>query len=150
MDEATIDIAAPPEAVYDLVADVTNMGRWSPETYKCEWLDGCTGPRVDARFKGWNKDSLGPIPVKWATICTVRTAARGEEFAFQVRQSGATWTFLFEPHAGGTRLTETRVDGEKPLVAKVFALIVPNRDDKLREGMRQTIERIKVAAEAGS
>ena len=88
--------------------------------------------------------------MKWATICTVRTAARGEEFAFQVRQSGATWTFLFEPHAGGTRLTETRVDGEKPLVAKVFALVVPNRDDKLREGMRQTIERIKVAAEAGS
>ncbi len=65
MDEVSIDIAAPPGAVYDLVADVTNMGRWSPETYRCEWLDGCTGPRVDARFKGWNKDSSsGPIPLR--------------------------------------------------------------------------------------
>ena len=147
MDELSIDIAAPPEAVYDLVADVTNMGRWSPETYRCEWLDGCTGARVDARFKGWNKDSLGPLPVKWATICTVRTAARGEEFAFQVRQSGATWTYRFEPSPTGTKLTETREDGTKPVVAKVFSAIVPRRDEKLLAGMRATLERIKDAAE---
>ena len=148
MDEVTIDIAAPPKAVYDLVADVTNMGRWSPETYRCEWIDGCTGPRVDARFKGWNKDALGPFPLKWATVCTVRTAARGEEFAFQVRQSGATWTYRFDPVEAGTRLTETRTDGVKPLTAKIFNLVVPRRDEKLIAGMRATVERIKAAAEA--
>ena len=148
VDQESIEIAAAPKVVYDLVSDVTNMGRWSPETYKCEWIDGCTGPRVDARFKGWNKDALGPIPLKWSTVCTVRTAARGEEFAFQVRQSGATWTFRFEDADGGTLLTEERVDGEKPLAAKLFNAIVPRRDEKLRNGMRETLARIKVAAEA--
>ena len=38
MDEARIDIAAPAEVVYDLVANVTDMGRWSPETYRVEWV----------------------------------------------------------------------------------------------------------------
>ncbi|HAY67306.1 MAG TPA: hypothetical protein DCY82_03325, partial [Acidimicrobiaceae bacterium] len=30
--EASIEIAASPEAVYDLVSDVTRMGEWSPES----------------------------------------------------------------------------------------------------------------------
>jgi len=150
VDEANIDIDAGPEAVYDLVSDITNMGRWSPETYKCEWLDGCTGPRVEARFKGWNKDSLGPIPLRWSTVCTVRTAARGEEFAFQVRDSGATWTYRFEANGTGTHLVETREDGPKPVLAKVFNAVVPRRDEKLREGMRETLARIKAAAEGSA
>ena len=32
---ASIEIAAPPQAVYDLIADVTRMGEWSPECYRC-------------------------------------------------------------------------------------------------------------------
>ena len=34
--QARIDIAAPPDVVYDLIADVTRMGEWSPECYRCE------------------------------------------------------------------------------------------------------------------
>ena len=49
-DRAEIDIAAPPEAVWDLISDVTRMGDWSPECYRCTWLDGGTGPRAGARF----------------------------------------------------------------------------------------------------
>lgn len=151
VDTVSTNVAAAPEVVYDLVSDITNMGRWSPETYRCEWIDGSTKARVDASFKGWNKDSLGPIPIRWSTVCTVITAARGEEFAFRVRQSGATWTYRFESDgAGGTKLTETRGDGEKPPLAKVFSLIVPGRDGKLVAGMHQTLERIKAAAESTS
>jgi Polyketide cyclase / dehydrase and lipid transport len=36
----SIDIAAPPDVIYDLIADIARMGEWSPECYKCEWLDG--------------------------------------------------------------------------------------------------------------
>ena len=32
VDEVSIDIDAPPERVWDLVTDVTAMGRWSPGT----------------------------------------------------------------------------------------------------------------------
>ncbi len=149
MDETSIDVASTPEALYDLVADVTNMGRWSPENYRTEWVEGATGPRVGAKFKGWNQDKLGPLPVKWSTVCTVKTATRAEEFAFTVRQSGATWTYRFEPSALGTKLTEIREDGVKPLPAKIFNVVVPRRDEKLVDGMQETLKRIKQAAEQG-
>ncbi len=148
-DSASTVIAAPPERVYGLLADVTNMGRWSPETYKCQWLDGATEAKPGVRFKGWNKDALGPMPVRWSTVCTVTAAEPGQELSFTVRQSGATWTYRFQPDdQGGTILTETRTDGDKPLVAKIFNKVVPNRDAKLVDGMKQTLQRVKNAAES--
>ena len=77
-------IEASPEVLYDVVADVTRTPERTPDIVRCEWLDGATGPRVGAMFKGWNQDKFGPIPIKWSTKCTVKTAARGEEFAFIV------------------------------------------------------------------
>lgn len=148
VDTASTGIAAPPEQVYDLLADVTNMGRWSPETYKCQWLDGATDAEPGVRFKGWNKDKLGPLPVRWSTVCTVKAAERGQELSFTVKQSGATWSYTFEPDGDGTKLTETRTDGDKPMVAKLFNRVVPDRDDKLVEGMKQTLQRVKQAAES--
>jgi uncharacterized protein YndB with AHSA1/START domain len=148
LDRAEIDIAAPPERVWDLVTDLDRMGDWSPECYRCAWMDGGTGPRVGARFKGWNRQDLGPIPVKWSTVSTVTESERGRAFAFTTKQSGATWAYSFEPTAdGGTRLVETRTDGEKPLVAKVFHKVMPGRDEILADGMEATLQRVKAAAE---
>ena len=45
-------VDAPPEVVWGLVSDVTNTGRFSPETFEAEWLDGATGPAVGTRFRG--------------------------------------------------------------------------------------------------
>ena len=38
--EASIDIQASPEAVYDLISDLPRMGEWSPENIGGEWQDG--------------------------------------------------------------------------------------------------------------
>ena len=43
----TIDIDAPPEQVWALITDVTQMGRRSPECRSCKWLGDATG---DARL----------------------------------------------------------------------------------------------------
>src|SRR5262245_6368123 len=100
--EAEVHIEASPEAVYAVVTDVTRMGEWSPETTKCEWLDGATGPAVGARFKGTNKRGF----VTWSTKPTVVAAEAGREFAFDV--GGDTkWTYRFEPDGTGTKLTES-------------------------------------------
>ncbi|CAN5818184.1 SRPBCC family protein [soil metagenome] len=148
MDTATTTVAAPPGRVYGLVADVTNMGRWSPECYRCAWLDGAHEPAVGARFKGWNRQQLGPVPLQCSTVSTVTVATPGQAFAFVTKQSGATWTYRMEDAGDGTtRLTETREDGDKPLVARMFAKVVPNRDELLRHGMQKSVERIKAAAE---
>ena len=38
--QVQIHIEAQPEKVYALVSDVARMGEWSPECYRCEWMDG--------------------------------------------------------------------------------------------------------------
>lgn len=55
-------VEAPPETVWALVADVTRMGEWSPETVRCTWVDGATGPELGAAFKGDNKRGLARLP----------------------------------------------------------------------------------------
>ncbi len=145
VDTAEIDIAAPPDAVWDLVSDVTRMGELSPECYRCAWLDGGTGPREGARFKGWNRQG----PLRWATTSTVVESTRGEVFSFVTKDSAATWTYRLTPTAdGGTHVVETRTDGDKPLIAKVFGKVVPGRDQRLTDGMAQTLRRLKETAEA--
>ena len=45
--EASIEINASPEAVYDLVSDLPRMGEWSPENIGGEWQDGGSGKVAD-------------------------------------------------------------------------------------------------------
>ncbi|CAN5609267.1 SRPBCC family protein [soil metagenome] len=147
-DVAEIDVAAAPEAVWDMVSDITQMGRWSPECDRCRWLDGGTGPREGARFKGWNRQALGPIPIRWSTVSTVVEAQRGEVFSFFTKDSGATWTYRFESRDDGTHLVETREQGKKPLMARAFGAVMPGRAELQRDGMAETVRRIKAVAEA--
>ena len=39
-DSVTVHMSAPPAKVWDLVSDVTKIGRYSPETFEAEWLEG--------------------------------------------------------------------------------------------------------------
>jgi Polyketide cyclase / dehydrase and lipid transport len=41
--EASIEIHASPEAVYDLISDLPRMGEWSPENIGGEWQGGGSG-----------------------------------------------------------------------------------------------------------
>jgi uncharacterized protein YndB with AHSA1/START domain len=144
-DEVTISIAAPPGQVYDLVSDISNMSRWSPETFKTQWLGGATGPKVGAKFRGWNKDGW----VRWPTVAEIVAADPGREFAFDVKASGARWTYTFRATDTGCEVTERREQPHKPLGAKLFGLLLnqKERPGTLRTGMQQTLERIKAAAE---
>ena len=66
---ATIDINASPEAVSSLISDVTQIGRFSPETFEAQWVDGAVGPAVGAKFRGHvRRNEKGPI---YWTACTV-------------------------------------------------------------------------------
>ncbi len=66
---------APAIEVWTLVADVRNTGRFSPETFDAEWLDGATGPAVGARFRGHVKrNEIGPI---YWTTCRVTACEPG-------------------------------------------------------------------------
>lgn len=98
----SIVIAASPEAVYDLVSDVTRTGEWSPVCRECRWDEGATGA-VGDMFTGRNV-----LPNRtWETRCTVTHAERGKAFGWLVGDGLVSWLYSMEPVAGGTRLTES-------------------------------------------
>jgi len=144
-----LHISAPPKKVYQLISDVTRMGEWSPECYKCEWLDGATAPVVGARFRGYNRRGW----LKWTTTPRITEADPGLVFAFEVDQWGGRnrtiWRYEFEPEEGGTRLTESfHVLKYVRIVTRLFYGGPQRRQAELEEGVRQTLKRIKAVAEA--
>jgi uncharacterized protein YndB with AHSA1/START domain len=142
-------IAAPPDRVYQLVSDLTRMGQWSPECYRCEWLGGANGPAVGARFKGYNRRNW----LRWSTICTVTQAEPGRAFTFEVRPRGgklqSRWQYEFQPTNGGTNLLESfEVFWYLKPVVRLFFGSSQARLSQLREGVQQTLQRIKAASES--
>ncbi|WP_028938115.1 SRPBCC family protein [Pseudonocardia spinosispora] len=148
-DSVTVHMAAPAQKVWELVSDITNTGKFSPETFEAEWLDGATGPSVDARFRGHVKRN-GKGPVYWTT-CRVVACEPGREFGFVVEAAGRsinTWRYRFEPSGDGVDVTES-FELESTLPLRLYwALLGGLRGRTNRNGMRTTLERIKVVAEA--
>jgi uncharacterized protein YndB with AHSA1/START domain len=147
-DEVSLRIDAAPDAVYAIVTDVAQMGRLSPECTGGHWLDGATGPAVGAKFKGSNKRGFA----RWSTTNRVVEAEPGRAFSFETNESGTRWTYRLEPDGDGTLVTESRAAfKDRPLLAKVFSTLllggVDDHDDEMRDGMRQTLERLKAVAE---
>jgi uncharacterized protein YndB with AHSA1/START domain len=148
--KVTVHIDAPPEHVYDLISDVTRMGEWSPECFKCVWQGGATGPVVGASFKGSNRQGL----FRWTTTAEVVDAERGKAFAFTVKNGQrelTRWRYAFDGTDGGTDVTESYEAVHVPLYVRAFERVfMRNRDGQLEQGMRRTLERVKAVAETGT
>ena len=146
-------VAAPVEAVYDLVADLPRMGEWSPECTSVTWRGGATEAVVGARFRGWNRKG----PLRWFTDGVVVEADRGRALAFDVRGLGlevARWGYRFEPEGDGAwcTVTEEWTDHRSPPYRAITGVVINVRDrpSHNRAGMERTLAKIKVAAEAGA
>lgn len=145
----SVVINASPEDLYDMVADVTRMGEWSPVCKACWWDEG-EGPQVGAWFTGRNE-----LPERtWETRSQVVAAERGKEFAFQVGGSLVRWGYTFTPVDGGTRVTESWdfLPGGIATFGERFgddaAAQIENRSQAARTGIPATLTAIKKAAEA--
>jgi len=143
--EARLHVNASPEELYEMVADVTRMGEWSPETVRCRWLGEATRPAVGVRFKGWNRRGIA----RWTTTPVVVSAEPGREFAFETADT--RWTYRFEPASdGGTELTESfEMTKNEPLHVVLvgrYLLRIKDRQADLETAMTQTLGRIKAAA----
>jgi uncharacterized protein YndB with AHSA1/START domain len=140
-----IAVSAPPEAVYDLVSDMSRMGEWSPECRRCEWVGDSSGAAVGAEFLGHNQ--VGPY--RWSVGGQVVAADRGREFAFTTylhgRQS-TRWCYLFEASGGGTLVTESYEYVWSTWLIRLSDAVTPRRT-MLHRGMRRTLQRLKAAAE---
>jgi uncharacterized protein YndB with AHSA1/START domain len=144
---ASIDIAASPELVFDLIADVTRMGEWSPECYRCEWLGGASAAVKGARFRGYNRSG----PYRWERTAEINTAERGREFAFttvndRTGRHETRWQYTMEPAPSGTVLTESFQFLWCSLANRAAEMFVP-RGRQVNRGIEETLRRIKRTAE---
>ncbi len=143
-------MAVPPDQLYALVSDVTNMGQWSPICKECWWDEG-DGPRVGAWFTGRNV-----LPERtWETRSRVVAADPGREFAWEVNNGWVRWGYSFEPEGDGTRLTEhweflpAGLDGFRERYADGADDEIAKRSEAARTGIPATLAAIKESAERG-
>lgn len=148
--QGTIEIAAPPELVYELVSNVPELPKWAAETEKCRWIDGSDGPAVGAKFRGRNRHK-GRV---WATTCVVTDAEPGRRFGFRAHTAGvpsASWRYSIEPTPDGCRVTESTLRlVPRPLMLLVNRTVlgIPDRDQHNQANIERTLAQLKEYAEA--
>ena len=150
-DSVSIHVNAPPDEVYQLVADVTRTPEFSPEILSCRWLDGAQGPAVGARFAAKNKVPNRPA---WTNKPVVTVVEPGRRFAFARTEKFAgtvEWTYEFEPAGDATQVTESYRVTEPISTIGWFVIGTlfnrKNRRADIQQGMQQTLERLRVVAE---
>ncbi|MFC0865393.1 SRPBCC family protein [Sphaerimonospora cavernae] len=164
--ECEVRIDADPARVWELVTDIELPARFSPELQRVRWLDGADRPAVNARFEGHNRnDMLG----EWRTVSHVVELDAPRAFAWAVvdpdgrfgtaipdpRTPVATWRFVLDPEAGGTRLVHGARIGPAPSGLTLTISRSPEREeaivrrrlDDLRSGIENTLRGIKSLAE---
>ena len=147
---AAIEIAAAPDRLYRLITDVTRMGEWSPECYRCTWLDGASAAVPGARFRGHNR--LGRY--RWQTTAVIKVAEADCLFAFttihdKTGREETAWRYELTPLPEGTRLTESYEFLWCPVVNRFAELPIP-RSSQVSRGMQATLAAIKAAAEVSA
>lgn len=149
----SVDVAAPPGRVWDLVSDLPGMGAFSPENTGGAWVGGATGPALGAVFVGRNASGRR----RWSTRCTVTRCEPGRAFGFEVRAAAlpivalaiADWSFGIEPTASGCRLTETWQDRRGRTMTLLGSALTGVRDRATftRTSLDQTLQAVRRAAE---
>jgi hypothetical protein len=102
----SVKVAAPPEAVFDLIADVTRIGELSPICKAAWWDEGAepsdgAAPGEGAWFTGRN-EMQGRDP--WERRCEIVLSEPGRALGWIAggRDEGvASWTYEFRPVDGG-------------------------------------------------
>jgi uncharacterized protein YndB with AHSA1/START domain len=154
-------VAARPALVWDLVADITRVGGWSPECIRAAWLGEPGRPQPAARFTGHNRVPNG---FEYEVTCVVTEADRPRAFAWVVlddsddpARPSSTWRYRIDPLPGGGSMVRQRFThgpGASYLRAAAAkapdraAEIIAARREGLRAGMSATLRAMKAAAES--
>ncbi|MGZ4617889.1 MAG: SRPBCC family protein [Frankiaceae bacterium] len=147
----TREIQAPAQQVWELVADVSRMGEWSPENAGAKWLPGVKGPQRGARFLGENRNGWR----RWWTLGTVIDSEPGRLLSFRVTApvfKVADWSYEVATTPAGCLVTESWTDlrGSAFRVVSERVTGVRNRAELNRTNMEDTLDRLKAAAESSS
>lgn len=155
--QVEVRIAAPPEALWPLVTDISLPARFSEEFEGGEWVDGATAAELGARFRGRNTHTaIG----SWETTSIVFVCDENRCFGWKVNDleaPGASWQFELEPDETGqvTTLRQSVELGPGPSGITVAIGRMPDKEERIIErrlaehvrNMSATIEGIKAIAE---
>lgn len=145
----TVAIAAPAERIWEVITDVPHIGRYSPEVFEAEWLDGATGPALGARFRGHvRRNEIGPV---YWTTCRVTACEPGREFGFEVLvgdRAVNNWHYLLTPAGERTDVTESFRLNASPLMSLYSVFGGQLRRRRNLRDMRKTLERIAAVVES--
>ncbi len=154
-------VAAPPELVWDLVADITRVGAWSPECIRATWLGEPGQPRPGAMFTGRNRFEDG---FEYEVTCVVTEADRPRAFGWVVlddsgdpARPSSSWLYQIDPLPdGGSRVRQRFTHGPGDSFLRAFARKAPDRAariiavrrDWLHANMTATLRAMKAVAES--
>ncbi|MBB2890618.1 SRPBCC family protein [Flexivirga oryzae] len=149
--EVSIEIGAPPAEVWRVVSDLSRMPEWSPQTRKTIIRGGPA--RQGSLMVNVNRKGVRV----WATRSKVVAFEPDKRVAWKIKENHAIWSFDLEPIGDGTRtkLIERRdVSGDTTKVSKFLVeKFMGGEEDfeqELTTGMRQTLQRIRLAVESHS
>ncbi len=162
---ASIDVNAPVSKVWEHVADLSAMGKRSPQCKKMILLKG-RGGSSGAGAGAAGADTApapGSITVNlnrqgflwWPTWAVVTEVQPGQVFEFKIPLNGSHWRFELTESADGSRttLTEKRhiPGGNTSLISRALVATALGGEKKfeagLQEGIEQTIRAIAREAE---
>jgi uncharacterized protein YndB with AHSA1/START domain len=146
--EAVIDIAAPPELVWAVVADLKRMSEFSPALVRMQPIGT---PKPGTWTININRDGKKYYP----TTARIVRYEPNRAFAFRVNENRAVWSYTLEPTEAGTRLIERRdcPNGTTWFSRKAIDAAMGGEqpfEEKLERGMQETLDRIKTAVEASA
>jgi uncharacterized protein YndB with AHSA1/START domain len=133
---AEIDVAAPPEAVWELVAGIERWPSWNPDV-KSAALEGGLAPGSTFRWKA------GPGTI----VSTLRHVDPPQEIAWTGKTMGiaAVHVYRLEPRDGGTHVVSEESWAGLPV------RLLPGRMAKtLQTGLEAGLSHLKSAAERRS
>ncbi len=155
-----VDIKAPTDAVWPMVADISFGAAFSEEFVGARWEADdehpIEGPALGARFVGSN---VHPAIGEWDVPCFVHRYEHGKEFGWVTsdpENPGARWCFELASIAGATRLRYSLKLGPGPSgISRVIASmpekeprIIARRVEEHRGNMQKVVDGIKGAVEA--
>jgi len=104
---AEVTVAAPVEAVWRVVVDVTRTGEWSHECHDVAWLGGADRALPGVRFRGRNRSRW----LRWSRTCEVLAIEPPTRITWRTIPTplyvdSTEWSVELEPAAGGTRIVQ--------------------------------------------
>jgi hemerythrin-like domain-containing protein/uncharacterized protein YndB with AHSA1/START domain len=145
--EISVEVDAPIEAVWKLVADPLRVPEWSHECRRVRFLDGTASAGPGRRFRGTNRSGR----YRWSRNCTIFTYDAPLEICY-VTSGGlgdaTAWHFRLEPTATGTRLTQAFQGVSMPQwLSRSVSVLIPVHTDRT-DALRGDMVRLAALAEA--